>query len=160
MSIQGDCKKITHFSMFSNKYNSNHHVRIKRSKDKSTGQTVSLVPKSEGQTFPLKTKFVCRSGLNFDRNSTKIIPDCGVDNTDAQLLKYIGRIKNNSDQCRPFHILCSEENYVCFEIKDVCIYKINRYSQLVPWQNGAHLANCEHFTCNMMFKCPSSYCIP
>ena len=161
MTIRGNCRQNTPFSISINNRNSNHHIRIKRSKEISPGQRVSLGSDNHWRIFPQKTKSACRSGLDFDRIlSGNIIPDCGVDNDDAQLFEYISRTENNFSPCKPFQVLCSEENYMCFEIRDICIYKINIRNQLIPCQNGAHLKNCEKFTCNMMFKCENSYCIP
>ena len=111
MTIQGNCIQITH-SMLINKYNSNHHIRIKRSKNKSS---VSFIADNSWQTFQLKTKSTCRSGLNFERiSSDNIIPDCGVDSDDTELFNYIGKTENNSSKCQPFQFLCSEENYYVF----------------------------------------------
>ena len=53
----------------------------------------------------------------------------------------------------------SDENSI-YEIKDICLYKLNEKGQLLPCNKGEHLQNCETFECNMMFKCPNFYCVP
>ncbi len=48
----------------------------------------------------------------------------------------------------------------CFNISNICIYKLNSFGYLSPCKTGAHIQNCADFTCNMMAKCPKFYCIP
>ena len=48
----------------------------------------------------------------------------------------------------------------CFNFTDICLYKLNSKSNMIPCRNGGHLENCGNFECNMMFKCPDYYCIP
>ena len=54
-----------------------------------------------------------------------------------------------------YQIPCVEGYQKCFDITEICIYKLNKYSNLVPCQNGEHLQNCRMFECNAKFKCPN-----
>ena len=88
-----------------------------------------------------------------------LIPDCGSDADDEQLLKSI---KQN------IIYSCSNKNQIpcrighprCFNISDICTFQLNEMNHLIPCRTGEHLQNCTDFECNMLFKCPSSYCIP
>ena len=48
----------------------------------------------------------------------------------------------------------------CYSITDICVYKLNKYRNIIPCRNGAQIQNCEKFECNVMYKCINSYCIP
>ncbi len=56
-------------------------------------------------------------------------------------------------------IPCTEGHTKCYNISEICQYKINKFLHLTPCRNGDHLKNCGVYECNMMFKCPNSYCI-
>ena len=49
---------------------------------------------------------------------------------------------------------------VCYNISDVCIYKLTPLGNLIPCRTGSHLADCKHFECGNKYKCPKYYCIP
>ena len=57
-------------------------------------------------------------------------------------------------------ISCGSPNSNCYNIIDICVYRLNMYHQLVPCAFGENLQDCRQFECNMMFKCPNFYCIP
>ena len=48
----------------------------------------------------------------------------------------------------------------CYEISEICNYKLDSMNHLHPCRNGEHLQNCRMFECNMMYKCPRYHCIP
>lgn len=48
----------------------------------------------------------------------------------------------------------------CYNVGDICVFNISIFGKLRPCTNGGHIQNCINFTCNMMYKCPSFYCIP
>ncbi len=54
---------------------------------------------------------------------------------------------------------CAQDLLQCYDILDLCIFKLLE-NTLFPCTNGEHLTNCDHFECNMKFKCPEGYCIP
>ncbi len=48
----------------------------------------------------------------------------------------------------------------CFNISDICMFRLDSCDQLMPCSNGGHLEDCTHFECNAKFKCPGSFCLP
>lgn len=69
--------------------------------------------------------------------------------------------KAPNDPCLvPGQLPCSFGDSLCYNISDICIYKLNYLMQLIPCYTGSHLQNCLHFECNVHFQCPSFYCIP
>ena len=57
-------------------------------------------------------------------------------------------------------IPCFEGHPKCYNISDICSYKLNTYGHLLPCRNGVHLESCKDFDCNAKFKCQNYYCIP
>ncbi len=57
-------------------------------------------------------------------------------------------------------LLCRKNEHICFNISDICIFKLTKLFTLIPCETGDHLQNCQNFQCNMMFKCPHVYCVP
>ncbi len=51
-------------------------------------------------------------------------------------------------------------NPYCFNISDICVYKLQSDGKLTPCENGNHLHNCSAYTCNTNFKCFNSFCVP
>ncbi len=74
-------------------------------------------------------------------------------------------IYNNSKKVNFLHCTeeyqfsCEEDNWTCFDISDMCKYKLNGYGMLIPCLTGAHLGQCKDYECNIMHKCPGYYCI-
>ncbi len=60
----------------------------------------------------------------------------------------------------PQYFSCGDGDPECYQISDLCIYKVNKFGILIPCWNGEHLTNCEKFECNAMFQCQKYYCIP
>ncbi len=54
---------------------------------------------------------------------------------------------------------CKGSLRLCFYFYDVCVYKLHN-NLLTPCPLGTHMQYCKNFECNIMFKCPESYCIP
>ena len=52
-----------------------------------------------------------------------------------------------------------EGYFQCYNITNLCIYKLNANQVLIPCENGRHLQQCKNFLCDIMFKCLESYCI-
>ncbi len=48
----------------------------------------------------------------------------------------------------------------CFEVHDICVYKMDKSGQLEPCQMGDHIQECKKFSCSRMAQCPAYYCIP
>ncbi len=72
---------------------------------------------------------------------------------------YIGNKSDEPLKCLSDGLLpCSPGT--CFNISDICVYKVEFDNQLKVCANGVNLEECEMFECNSMFKCPRQYCIP
>ena len=54
---------------------------------------------------------------------------------------------------------CKQGHTYCFNIGDICKYKLNIHNDLVPCRTGEHIEDCQYFEYNMMFKCPRYYCL-
>ena len=57
---------------------------------------------------------------------------------------------------RQFEILCMDTS---FNLLDVCLYKLDRYNEMIPHRKDDHLGNCENFESDITFKCPAYYYI-
>ena len=79
---------------------------------------------------------------------------------DEKLLISVLLFVNYFKCISPMELSCFEGHTKCYNITDICLYKLNIFKHLVPCRNGAHIQNCKTFECNMMFKCLDSYCIP
>ena len=55
---------------------------------------------------------------------------------------------------------CHDGSSVQFSLGEICTYQLNINNQLTPCGNGGHLKNCLNFSCNKLFKCYESYCVP
>ncbi len=120
--------------------------------------------------------YTCINGSNISHvRVNDLVPDCPEQDDEET---YYAFLKNGSrTDFFTERILCIEsdaticvKNYkdVCYPRHLHCIHKpINATrSVLAPektsetCRNGAHLNNCELYTCPSHFKCPSAYCIP
>ena len=70
-------------------------------------------------------------------------------------------VKNTLQECKLLNQLyCLHDFPYCYNFTDICIYRLNDFSHLIPCRTGSHLEYCRHFQCNLHFKCPGYYCIP
>ena len=67
--------------------------------------------------------------------------------------------KNYWKCTHPTELPCREAHPKCFNISDICTYKLDIFGYLIPCRIGSHLQNCQEFECNINFKCPGYYCI-
>ena len=89
-----------------------------------------------------------------------LVSDCGPNSEDEYLLKYVFE-DNSRDYCFQRHQLpCIHGHQICYNISEICTYKLNGQHDIFPCRTGNHLQNCTDFECNMMFKCPGYYGIP
>ena len=58
-----------------------------------------------------------------------------------------------------YQIPSGSEHSNCYNITDICVYRLNTCHQLIPCGYGQHLQDYKGFECNMMFKRPKFYCI-
>ena len=88
-----------------------------------------------------------------------MISDCGKEFEDEPVLLAL-KTKMQMFQCQSWEIPCMEGHIRCFNLTDICLYKLSAENHMIPCRNGGHLENCEEFECNMIFKCPNYYCVP
>ena len=66
-----------------------------------------------------------------------------------------------NDSCtKKGRLSCRDGHPRCYSIESICVFRLDYLNHLFPCRTGAHLASCETFECNGMYKCPKSYCIP
>ena len=90
-----------------------------------------------------------------------LIPDCpGSPSPDE---KEYEQLKSNPllyKTCNDStHLSCVPGHSNCFSRHKLCVYDMDESGSLKYCRNGKHLANCNSYSCNNMFKCPDSYCI-
>ena len=88
-----------------------------------------------------------------------LVPDCkgAEDERKLQNLLVSGKIY----ECpQPHQIPCRKGHSRCFNINDICVYRLNKYKHIVPCRTGEHMEECKTFECNKKFKFPGYYCIP
>ena len=103
-----------------------------------------------------KLAFSCKSDNIGVKNY--LITDClqNGDNEKKTILKY-----NSNSICQENGMLpCSGLDRKCYNITEMCIYRLNKNNLLTPCRTGEHVVNCSLIQCNMKFKCPGFYCIP
>ncbi len=103
--------------------------------------------------------FACHNKNEIDASFVNdAIPDCAPNAEDEILL--FDHSNSHQKYCKDRNQLPCHPSYVkCFNIFDTCSYKLDAQGHVLLCANGAHLENCTHFECNVMFKCPSYYCI-
>ena len=60
--------------------------------------------------------------------------------------------------CYPL-LQCTAGHPHCFPMHGLCVYSHDQYGHLEYCRNGAHLSDCQMFSCSGYFKRPSSYCV-
>ena len=64
-------------------------------------------------------------------------------------------------RCRDYGLLsCKYGHSNCYNIADICNYRLDENNLLTPCMSGEHIENCRNIHCNMKFKCQGFYCIP
>ena len=87
-----------------------------------------------------------------------LVPDCGAEAEDEFILKALA--SNTYFLCsEKGQLPCIEGHSKCYDVSQICTYKLIFDQYLVPCRTGQHLYNCKTFKCNAMFKCPDFYCI-
>ena len=105
-------------------------------------------------------EFSCRSNIKLVWDMVDdLVPDCRQAEDETILQSIV--INNTKTTCKNKNqIHCHYGHPNCFNVTDICKFKLNRYFHTVPCRNAAHLQNCRLFQCNILFKCPEYYCIP
>ena len=104
--------------------------------------------------------YSCKQGSVVEKDLVNdLYPDCFQGDDEPILLQLY--LHHNKKGCADANqIQCLEGHPKCYNISEICSYRLNRYGYLLPCRNGAHLENCKDFECNAKFKCPNYYCIP
>ena len=89
-----------------------------------------------------------------------LVSDCGETSDDEVQLQNIYN-KSKIYSCpQPHQIPCRNGHSRCFEIKDICVFRLNKHKHLIPCRTGEHMQQCEEFEYNKKYKCPGHYCLP
>ena len=172
---KGDCPEdvpsdeINCSCNINNKYNTKCRILVNKQgilicslfyialKDKSCQPTWKLdikyhVTKKQDKTIK------CSHGNVIDHKiQNNLLPDCDVEVNDNNVMSFSIQESNCTGKGQ---ILCRKGQLTCFNISDVCIYRLDNHGSLIPCRTGEHIQNCNHFECNMKVKCPGFYCIP
>ena len=100
-----------------------------------------------------ETLFVCSDDSMIDATlKNDMIIDCLNSTDDEDLLISTLKYKQFKTCRLPYEIPCKQGHLRCYNISDVCSYKVNFFGRIEPCSNGAHLQRCESFECSLMFK--------
>ena len=121
---------------------------------------VSLLDNSSQQDENTTGIFKCTGGkLIHALLVDDLLGDCENSEDEPTILSLLS--EESIKSCpSPELIPCLPGHSKCFNITQICIYKLDSMKNLHPCRNGGHLKNCSNFECNAQFKCFQSYCIP
>ncbi len=88
------------------------------------------------------------------------IPDCGLYGEDEHAFKEVLGGKEYEQCLKPKQLPCVSGHPRCYDIVDICIFRLNQYNLLSPCRTGSHIESCSTFQCHSLYKCPGYYCIP
>ncbi len=105
-------------------------------------------------------ELLCDTGVSISRElQNDLVSDCGEGFGDET--KFVDNNSQHKSTCtEQGKLLCRRNEHLCFNISELCIFKLTKLFTLTPCRTGEHLHMCQNFQCNMMFKCPEYYCIP
>ena len=112
-----------------------------------------------GNCNPYSQQEISESTNERQTLSSDIISDRGLSFADEPTNKSL-LFKGRLFQCPIHHLPCNYDNSECYYFNKTCIFRLNKYSNIIPCRTGSHLQYCKNFECNVHFKCPSYYCIP
>ena len=148
----GKLKKVSCSSLYymtkmgtCQKYNS---VNLKQDLVSTTPENIQI-SQEYNTTYP----------TNYTWIKDDLVPDHSNGN-DENILRQILLYDKYVMCSQPSELPCLEGHTKCYNVTDICLYKLDMFLHLVPCRNGAHIQYCKQFQCNMLFKCPNSYCIP
>ncbi len=88
-----------------------------------------------------------------------LVSDCGDSAEDEGILKDV-LVSHKLHECpEPHQIPCRKGHNLCFNLSDICIFRLNSFNNLIPCRTGEHMEDYTNFQCNMKYKCPGYYCI-
>ena len=87
-----------------------------------------------------------------------LVADCPQSEDEPILLSQI--VEKKSLKCKCQHqIPCRPGHIKCYNISEICSYRLKKNNHLIHCRTGEHLQSCMNFICDVMFKCAFSYCI-
>ena len=105
--------------------------------------------------------FMCNNGTKISNTLVNdLVADCGLEMEDEFHLKQMIDYGSAYTCQNPEQLPCKIGHSKCYNISEICSYKLNEYDNLIPCRTGGHIEKCKDFQCNIMFKCPEYYCIP
>ena len=118
---------------------------------------------SQQEMFTVSRKIIlvpCKNSEIKEENLVNdLVSDCGLSADDEPKYKAL-LLKENFYQC-PLNLLpCRYGHSKCYNFHELCIFRLNKYSNIIPCRTGSHLEFCKNFECNVHFKCPGYYFIP
>ena len=103
----------------------------------------------------------CNNGLQINKLLVNdLVVDCRSEAEDEFLLINILRLGLYLKCPQPYQVPCQKGNSRCYNISEICTFRLNGLNILKSCRTGEHLQSCATFECNMMLKCPMYYCIP
>ena len=107
-------------------------------------------------------KFSCQNNITLVDLSLldDLIPHCEENYLDESLLKIIVKNKTYIPCPMKGQLPCKTGHPKCYNISEICIYRLDKHNNLYPCKTGAHIQKCDIFECHQHFKCLKYYCIP
>ena len=91
------------------------------------------------------------------------VPDCPDSNDEPLLKEALTNVvlDQKLQICsKQGSLSCFPSSPKCFDIHEICLYKLDQLKHLYPCRTGSHIKECSQFECAQHFKCPGYYCIP
>ncbi len=89
-----------------------------------------------------------------------LVADCGSGAEDEAILKLLLQSNEKVSCADPAQLPCRQGHSMCFNMSEVCVFRLDKNGLLSPCRTGGHLENCKDINCNTNFKCTGSHCIP
>ncbi len=104
--------------------------------------------------------FLCEDGSQLDLVMVDdLLSDCTLAEDERVFIALL--TFNIKHYCKNKNeIPCYPGHHKCFNISELCVFRINNFKHIVPCRNGVHLQQCKTFECDKTYKCPRYYCIP
>ncbi len=115
--------------------------------------------KNSKKTLENLNKIVCGNQTLDKTKMNDLVSDCVASAEDENVLKDV-LVNHTIYSCpQPQQVPCRSGHNACFNITDICIFRLNSHKNLIPCRTGEHMEDCADFECNMMYKCPGYYCV-
>ncbi len=95
------------------------------------------------------------------RNHSLDLKEDNDNDSGSEWMTKVQNLRNTDRLCGALgKIQCSPRQVVCYDVSEICSYKLNITGDLVPCISGEYIQKCETFQCDKMFKCSGYYCVP